>query len=80
MGSVTCRMRLKSGRGYVAGPQQRRRPAGGLHPIDSVHSPVGKVNFSVEAPRLGQTTDYHKLTIEVWTNGAISPAFRHGTG
>jgi DNA-directed RNA polymerase subunit alpha len=39
-----------------------------------VHSPVRKVNFSVEAARLGQMTDYDKLTIEVWTNGAISPA------
>jgi len=46
----------------------------GYIPIDSVHSPVRKVNFSVEAARLGQMTDYDKLTIEVWTNGAISPA------
>jgi DNA-directed RNA polymerase subunit alpha len=38
-----------------------------------VHSPVRKVNYSVEAARLGQNTDYDKLTIEVWTNGAISP-------
>ena len=45
----------------------------GYIPIDSVHSPVRKVNFSVEAARLGQMTDYDKLTIEVWTNGAISP-------
>ncbi len=42
-------------------------------PIDSVHSPVRKVNFSVENARLGQMTDYDKLTLEVWTNGAISP-------
>ena len=46
----------------------------GFIPIDSVHSPVRKVNFAVEAARLGQMTDYDKLTIEVWTNGAISPA------
>ena len=45
----------------------------GYIPIDSVHSPVRKVNFTVEAARLGQMTDYDKLTIEVWTNGAISP-------
>ena len=38
-----------------------------------VHSPVRKVNFSVEAARLGQMTDYDKLTLEVWTNGAVSP-------
>ena len=42
-------------------------------PIDSVHSPVRKVNFAVEAARLGQMTDYDKLTLEVWTNGAVSP-------
>src|SRR5260221_12006585 len=42
-------------------------------PIDSVHSPVRKVNFSVEPARLGQMTDYDKLTLEVWTNGAVSP-------
>jgi DNA-directed RNA polymerase subunit alpha len=42
-------------------------------PIDSVHSPVRKVNYSVEGARLGQMTDYDKLTLEVWTNGAISP-------
>jgi DNA-directed RNA polymerase subunit alpha len=45
----------------------------GWIPIDSVHSPVKKVNYVVEAARIGQTTDYDKLTIEVWTNGAVSP-------
>ena len=38
-----------------------------------MHSPVRKVNYSVEAARLGQMTDYEKLTLEVWTNGAITP-------
>jgi DNA-directed RNA polymerase subunit alpha len=66
---------LKSGRGYVAADRNNDEdlPVGYI-PIDSVHSPVRKVNFSVEAARLGQMTDYDKLTIEVWTNGAISPA------
>ena len=41
--------------------------------MDSVHSPVRKVNYSVEAARLGQMTDYEKLMLEVWTNGAITP-------
>ena len=45
----------------------------GWIPIDSVHSPVKKVNYLVEAARLGQTTDYDKLTIEVWTNGSVTP-------
>jgi len=68
-------MRLKTGRGYVSADKNFDEDlALGYIPIDSVHSPVRKVNFSVEAARLGQMTDYDKLTIEVWTNGAISPA------
>ncbi|MEQ1886355.1 MAG: DNA-directed RNA polymerase subunit alpha [Bryobacteraceae bacterium] len=74
-GKLNIEMRLKSGRGYVAADRNNDEdlPLGYI-PIDSVHSPVRKVNFSVEAARLGQMTDYDKLTIEVWTNGAISPA------
>jgi DNA-directed RNA polymerase subunit alpha len=41
--------------------------------VDSVHSPIKKVNFNVEAARLGQDTDYDKLSMEVWTNGSITP-------
>jgi DNA-directed RNA polymerase subunit alpha len=74
-GKLSIEMRIKSGRGYVAADRNNDEdlPVGYI-PIDSVHSPVRKVNFSVEAARLGQMTDYDKLTIEVWTNGAISPA------
>ncbi len=73
-GKLSIEMRLKSGRGYVAADRNfdEDLPLGYI-PIDSVHSPVRKVNFSVEAARLGQMTDFDKLTIEVWTNGAISP-------
>src|ERR1700723_155493 len=46
----------------------------GFIPVDSVHSPVRKVNYLVEAARLGQITDYDKLTIEIWTNGTVFPA------
>lgn len=74
-GSLNIEMRLKWGRGYV--PAERNfdddLPVGYI-PIDSVHSPIRKVNCTVEAARLGQATDYDKLTIEVWTNGAIHPA------
>jgi DNA-directed RNA polymerase subunit alpha len=42
--------------------------------VDSVHSPVRKVNYLVEAARLGQITDYEKLTLEIWTNGTVLPA------
>ena len=73
-GQLTIEMRMKSGRGYVSADRNYEEDlAIGYIPIDSVHSPVRKVNFSVEAARLGQVTDYDKLTIEVWTNGAISP-------
>jgi DNA-directed RNA polymerase subunit alpha len=46
----------------------------GWIPVDSVHSPVKKVNYLVEAARLGQTTDYDKLTLDVWTNGSVQPS------
>src|SRR5271154_248967 len=73
-GKLNIEMRLKTGRGYVAADRNYDEdlPIGYI-PIDSVHSPVRKVNYTVEAARLGQNTDYDKLTIEVWTNGAISP-------
>ena len=73
-GKLNIEMRLKSGRGYVSADKNFDEDlALGYIPIDSVHSPVRKVNFSVEAARLGQMTDYDKLTLEVWTNGAVSP-------
>jgi DNA-directed RNA polymerase subunit alpha len=73
-GKLHVEMRLKSGRGYVSADKNFDEDlALGYIPIDSVHSPVRKVNFQVEAARLGQMTDYDKLTLEVWTNGAVSP-------
>jgi DNA-directed RNA polymerase subunit alpha len=73
-GKLNIEMRLRSGRGYVSADKNFDEDlAVGYIPIDSVHSPVRKVNFSVEAARLGQMTDYDKLTLEVWTNGAVSP-------
>ena len=73
-GKLNIEMRVRPGRGYV--PADRNfepdLPLGYI-PIDSVHSPVKKVNYTVEDARLGQTTDYDKLTLEVWTNGALRP-------
>jgi len=67
-------MRLKRGRGYVSADKNFDADLGiGFIPIDSVHSPVRKVNFTVEAARLGQITDYDKLTQEIWTNGSVTP-------
>jgi DNA-directed RNA polymerase subunit alpha len=73
-GRLEIEMRLKPGRGYVSADKNFDEDlAIGYIPIDSVHSPVRKVNYTVEAARLGQMTDYDKLTLEVWTNGAVSP-------
>jgi DNA-directed RNA polymerase subunit alpha len=73
-GKLHIEMRLRKGRGYVSAERNfdEDLPLGYI-PIDSVHSPVRKVNYTVEAARLGQMTDYDKLTLEIWTNGAISP-------
>jgi DNA-directed RNA polymerase subunit alpha len=72
-GKLHMEMRVKRGRGYVAADKNFDEDLGiGWIPIDSVHSPVKKVNYLVEAARLGQTTDYDKLTVDVWTNGSIS--------
>src|SRR6266705_755001 len=73
-GKLNIELRLKTGRGYVSADKNFDEDlALGYIPIDSVHSPVRKCNFAIEAARLGQMTDYDKLTIEVWTNGAVSP-------
>jgi DNA-directed RNA polymerase subunit alpha len=73
-GRLSVEMRLKLGRGYVSADKNFDDDLGlGYIPIDSVHSPVRKANFNVEAARLGHMTDYDKLTLEVWTNGAVSP-------
>jgi DNA-directed RNA polymerase subunit alpha len=73
-GSLSIEMRVKTGRGYVSAEKNfdEDLPIGYI-PVDSVHSPIRKVNYTVEAARLGQMTDYDKLTLDVWTNGAISP-------
>ena len=72
-GSLDIEMRVNRGRGYVSADRNFDEDLGiGWIPIDSVHSPIKKVNYLVEAARLGQTTDYDKLTVDVWTDGAVS--------
>ena len=74
-GRLDMEMRLKRGRGYVSADKNFDADLGiGFIPVDSVHSPVRRVNYLVEAARLGQITDYDKLTLEIWTNGAVLPA------
>ena len=72
-GSLNMEMRVNRGRGYVSADKNFADDLGiGWIPIDSVHSPVKKVNYLVEAARLGQTTDYDKLTVDVWTDGSVT--------
>jgi DNA-directed RNA polymerase subunit alpha len=73
-GSLHIEMRVKMGRGYVSAEKNfdEDLPIGYI-PVDSVHSPIRKVNYTVDAARLGQMTDYDKLTLDVWTNGAVTP-------
>ncbi len=65
---------LDKGRGYI--PAERNKqlmaPVIGVIPVDSIYTPVLKVNYTVENTRVGQITDYDKLTLEVWTNGIIT--------
>ena len=73
-GKLHMELRLKRGRGYVSADKNFDEDLGiGWIPVDSIHSPVKKVNYLVEAARLGQTTDYDKLTLDVWTNGSVHP-------
>lgn len=66
-------MTCDKGRGYVSAERNKQmmQPVIGIIAIDSIYSPVLKVNYTVENTRVGQITDYDKLTLEVWTNGTI---------
>jgi DNA-directed RNA polymerase subunit alpha len=67
-------VKIERGRGYVSADRNFDESLGiGWIPVDSAHSPVRRVNFRVGAARLGQTTDYEKLVLEVWTNGTVAP-------
>ena len=73
-GDLRMEVEISGGRGYVSADQHSAtdRPIGVI-PIDSLFSPVTKVNYQVEATRLGQRIDYDKLTVEVWTDRSILP-------
>src|SRR5437667_1458806 len=74
-GDLRMEVEIDGGRGYVSADQhsQTERPIGVI-PIDSLFSPVLKVNYNVETTRLGQRIDYDKLTIDVWTDASILPS------
>src|SRR5215813_3461277 len=73
-GSLSMELGIGVGRGYVGAD---RHPAGtvpaGAIPVDAAFSPIQRVSYSVENARLGKVTDYEKLILEIWTNGAVSP-------
>ena len=73
-GEINIEMRLKQGRGYVSADFNNDEDLSvGYIPIDSVHTPIKKVNYSVDKTRQGYNTEYDKLTIEVWTDGSVKP-------
>jgi DNA-directed RNA polymerase subunit alpha len=73
-GRLEMQMTVRRGRGYASADDNKRQETIlGLIPIDSVFSPVTRVAYSVEPARVGQRTDFDKLTLEVQTNGAIEP-------
>ena len=73
-GSFKLQVQVKKGRGYVSADRNFDESMGiGWIPVDSAHSPVRRVNYRVEAARVGQATDFERLVLEVWTNGTIAP-------
>ena len=73
-GHLVIEMTADMGRGYnTAEKNKKQEQAIGVLPIDSIYTPVKKVNYSVENTRVGQMVDYDKLTIEVWTDGSLKP-------
>lgn len=73
-GRFSAELTINVGRGYV--PAERNKTPGmpiGTIPIDALFSPIRKVNYTVTNARVGQITDYDKLTLEVWTNGSVNP-------
>ncbi|MBR4868881.1 MAG: DNA-directed RNA polymerase subunit alpha, partial [Clostridia bacterium] len=67
-------MNVSRGRGYVSSDKNKKEGLSlGTIPIDSIYTPIRKVNFYLEDTRVGQRTDYDKLTIELWSNGSIKP-------
>src|SRR4029077_14529035 len=73
-GPLVMELSVGVGRGYVSAERNKTPPMPiGTIPIDALFSPIRKVNYAVQNARVGQVTDYDKLTLEVWTNGSVSP-------
>lgn len=73
-GHLRMRMYAQRGRGYTPADQNKREDLPiGVIPIDSIYTPVSRVNFQVENTRVGQMTNFDKLSLDVWTDGSIGP-------
>ena len=73
-GHLKVRLVANKGRGYALAEQNNTSDLPiGVIPVDSLYSPVERVNYTVENTRVGQSSDYDKLTLDVWTNGSITP-------
>ena len=73
-GKLHMEMTLEHGRGYVTVERNKRADMPiGVIAVDSIFTPITKVNFTVDNTRVGQITDYDKLTLEIWTDGSIKP-------
>ncbi len=73
-GRLFMEMTVERGRGYVPADKNKKpEDVIGIIPIDSIFAPIIKVNYMVEDTRVGQITDYDKLTLETWSNGSITP-------
>ena len=73
-GHLRMRMHAQRGRGYTPADQNKREDLPiGVIPIDSIYTPVSRVNFTVENTRVGQSSDFDKLSLDVWTDGSIGP-------
>ena len=73
-GKLKLQVEVALGRGYVSAEKNFDETMGlGWIPVDSVHSPIKRVNYRVESERVGRATDYERLILDVWTNGTISP-------
>lgn len=75
-GSINMEMTIGSGRGYVRSEENKKILGDkklGIIAIDSIYSPIERINYEVEPARVGQNNTYDKLTLEVWTNGSINP-------
>ena len=73
-GELEIELVVRMGRGFVTADRNHDENRGqGFIPLDSNHSPITRVNYLVEPARVGQSTDYEKLTLQVWTNGAVDP-------